>query len=1006
MCHPPPTLNKADEEMTRKRITLVAGLLLLQFILFPVEKVSSQGLSTDGARLISLSATGKDRANSVVFSPDGKFIAAGTSAGIYLFDSQTLSKIQFIPTGAWVRTLAISSDGTSLLAGLFDENAQIFSFPEFRPKHQFENLGGLVRSVAFTPDGRLAAVAAGDMVRLWNVSDGSLQLSIQDLEGVRALAISPDGVTLAVGLQNNSIQLRALSDGTLLKTLVGHEGWIRCLAFSPDGTQLASGAFDATARLWDVQSGELQHTLTNHQSSVLGIAFSPDGTRLATGSVDQTVRLWNSRDGALLSTFVGHASFVYTVAFSPDGLTLASGANDNTIRLWDLNAPVDTSVQPPDTPSDCRICHHPTKNSSPVAVIDVRCDACHPNGLGVNWCPFFPRSSDETRKMEIQTAAHEQIGFPVPGRSLGITISAPANGEVVYSNSSYVAPLQVTGMVESTNLPFEQVELHLEVWDETQMVSSLSGVPKSNGQFAFNLGVNPAGHMLRINDPAAPFNCAYCHDDYPVQTRLPAGELTLRVIATTPDGDQASDERRITTDVNKTLLQKVTAKDVNSGETIDGLIIQASTRLYEWRDRTSSAATEDGVASLSLEALTRAPTSYKIQAPDQVINGVFYSSSEIAELTIEPEATSLTPLTLKVRSQSGQISGTLSSNSNTPLTVWAIQVPGGPALQTQTDPEGLFSFTNIPVARYAVFADSAMLARQRLLGSQTIIDLTQSPTGSLTLDTSPIVKSFAGTIEGQNAEWLPFAWILAPDGAVLASDIRSGSWLVNSVSGETQSWTIIVPGYYSQKLESPEKAATLVLMPRPDLQQMGWGVGEVSIPPETLAKATPGTIDFDSGWIWGSNSGNSALVINTEAAEIDLSSGQFALDRTAGGIAWFYLFAGHAELHIRQTGAILSLQPGQMIALSNTSAFTAFPYEPEVALAVNSVAIVPVPAVWEPGRVEKLQASTMQIGVIFAQLVTFITYFVAVISLVGIPWLTVRWFYKHPNISGERNDGK
>ncbi len=184
--------------------------------------------------------------------------------------------------------------------------------------------------------------------------------------------------------------------------------------------------------------------------------------------------------------------------------TLASGANDNTVRLWDLAAPADTSVEPPDTPSDCRVCHHPIKNSSPVAVVDVRCDACHPNGLGVNWCPFFPRSSNDTGKMEIQTASHEQAGLPVPGRSLSVTIFAPANGEVVYSNSAYVAPLQVTGMVESSHLPLEQVDLHLEVWDGTQQISSISGELKPDGHFAFNLGVNPLGHMLRINDPAAP----------------------------------------------------------------------------------------------------------------------------------------------------------------------------------------------------------------------------------------------------------------------------------------------------------------------------------------------------------------------------------------------------------------------------------------------------------------------------------------------------------------------
>jgi hypothetical protein len=299
-----------------------------------------------------------------------------------------------------------------------------------------------------------------------------------------------------------------------------------------------------------------------------------------------------------------------------------------------------------------------------------------------------------------------------------------------------------------------------------------------------------------------------------------------------------------------------------------------------------------------------------------------------------------------------------------------------------------------------------MLANQRLSGKQTTVDLTQSPTSSLTVDLSPLDASFTGRIVGENSEWVPFAWILAPDGTVHPSDIRSGLWLVSAASAETRNWTVIAPGHYSQEFEAPGTTATLALTRRPDLEQIGWGSGKISIPSETIAKATEGMIDFDSGWVWGTNAGHTPLVINTDEGEIHLSSGEFALERIAGGTAWFYLFDGQAEFRIRQTGAILSIQPGQMIALSNSSVFTAFPYESVVAAAVNPITVAPVSAVWEPGRAEQFQNSTLQIGVVFAQLVTFITYFVAVISLVGIPWLTVRWFHKHSNISGERNDGK
>ncbi len=990
--------------MIWKRFFLVTGLLLLQFLAVPIEIASSQGLPSEEVRVISLPGVGNDRANAVSFSPDGKHLAIAASAGIYIFDSQTLSNEQFIYMGNLVRTLAFSPQGESLAVGLFDQTTHLLSFPNGQPIRQLNDLGGWVRSVAFTPDGQQIAIAAGDAIRLWNKSDGTLQLTIEDLAGVRTLAISPDGTTLAIGLQDNSIQLRALSDGSLLKTLIGHEGWVRSLAFSPDGTQLASGAFDATARLWDVQSGELQHTLTDHQSSVLGIAFSPDGSTLATGSVDQTVRLWNSSDGALLRTFVGHGGFVYSVAFSPDGRTLASGANDNTVRLWNLTSTDESSLEPPATPSDCRACHHSPGSASPVAVIDVRCDACHPNGLGFNWCPFFPRVVNENSQMEIRANSNEQAGVSLPGRSLAVTIFAPANGEVIYSNHEYVAPLQVTGRVESSNLPLDQVEVHLEVWAGDQLISSLFKPLQENGQFAFNLGVNPHGQTQFINDPAAPLNCAFCHDDFFIQARVPAGELRLLVVAATFDGDLASDERWITADINKDIPLEVILTDASSGEAVSGLTIHASTRLYEWRGRISSGISgANGIAVFPVEMLSQAPTSYVIEIPDQVVDGVFYFAEEAKELVIDPQATSLEPINIKVYSQSGQINGTLAFKPSAPVSVWAIQLPAGPAFQIKADADGRFSFIDIPVAEFVVFADPDMMADQGLSGTQIKIDLTQSPTSSVELDANVVDSLFTGEIVGSDDEWLPFAWLVAPDGTVQPADIRSGSWTVSGTSTEISNWVVSAPGYYSQEV-NPADTATLALERRSDLEKMIWGAGEIIIPSDTKAEFAAGKIDFESGWLWGSNPAEETLIIQTAEAEIRLSSGQFALERTAGDVAWFYLFSGQADVRNLKTNVSFSIEPGQMLALTRSDTFVPFSYAPAVVHALRSFDTTPTSPAWKPGLVEKFQTFSLEAGVKFAQLVTFITYFVAVISLVAIPWFTVRWLSTHRKPRGDKNE--
>ena len=111
-----------------------------------------------------------------------------------------------------------------------------------------------------------------------------------------------------------------------------------CVALSPDGLQLAAGLDDYKVRLFDLAGKRERLVLGGHSGRVTGVAFTPDGGTVVSGGWDGTVRLWDAASGAERAVFrwpVGGK--VTALAVSPDGLRLAVGGIAGAVVLADLD---------------------------------------------------------------------------------------------------------------------------------------------------------------------------------------------------------------------------------------------------------------------------------------------------------------------------------------------------------------------------------------------------------------------------------------------------------------------------------------------------------------------------------------------------------------------------------------------------------------------------------------------------------------------------------------------
>jgi WD40 repeat protein len=237
-----------------------------------------------------------------------------------------------------VRSVAFTPDGKILAAG---GGSDAFSDEKTAELKLWDVASGKVRAtlnghkwcvwcVAITPDGKTMASAGSDgLVKLWDVRTGKATHTITAAKvPISALALSPDGKTLVYPADNDLI----VWDMTTRKpraTLQGLRFGARALTFGPDSKTLAAGSTDTLGRLWDVESGKLTAQLKGHTSWVKALVFRPDGKTLITAGADKVVKVWDVESGKVRATFAGRKDEqlmeALSVALAPDGKTIAWG---------------------------------------------------------------------------------------------------------------------------------------------------------------------------------------------------------------------------------------------------------------------------------------------------------------------------------------------------------------------------------------------------------------------------------------------------------------------------------------------------------------------------------------------------------------------------------------------------------------------------------------------------------------------------------------------------------
>jgi WD40 repeat protein len=324
----------------------------------------------------------------MAFSPDGKRLATGSVEGaVDVWDTRSGQKFwTFKGHSGNVIWLSFSSDGARLATGGADGTVRVWDTSGQRDAVSITKADSTLEQPELSPDGQtLLSWGPRKIVRLWDsatgkprggpieipqtevshdwsgdgkrlyLADAGKTIRVVDTVSGKVIrtfqvdaeakeydiAISADEKWCAHPGPGNTIKVRNVQTGALLRTLkvVDERGLL--LVFSPNGSRLLGLDQDGVLKFWEVATGNEIATTRLSDMYITHTRFSPDGKRLAVvGNLSQfatgEVRILDAENLREIWSLKGHTLNVLDVAFSPDGQRLATASADRTARIWDL----------------------------------------------------------------------------------------------------------------------------------------------------------------------------------------------------------------------------------------------------------------------------------------------------------------------------------------------------------------------------------------------------------------------------------------------------------------------------------------------------------------------------------------------------------------------------------------------------------------------------------------------------------------------------------------------